>query len=168
MKALEKDRGRRYDSPNALADDIRRFLHTRRSCPARLHGLSAAKIRPAQLGSSGGWCGHRRGAACWDWASAVGLPCAKAGANRLARDSLADAEQQRQRAEEREIDAKTARMAEAEQRQSAEQERDKAQTLNAELQKQKEQQRRSLYGAQHESGSQGLGLESTSPASANC
>src|SRR5262245_41843348 len=26
MKALEKERGRRYDSPNALADDIRRFL----------------------------------------------------------------------------------------------------------------------------------------------
>ena len=35
MKALEKDRTRRYETANGLARDVERYLHTSRSRPAR-------------------------------------------------------------------------------------------------------------------------------------
>lgn len=176
MKALEKERGRRYDSPLAMADDVRRYLND-----------EAIVARPASTGyrlakfAKRNWPAVTAGAAIAG-ALLLGLGISswlavrESRANRLARAFLVEAatqrqlalaakeeaererdraeksqqqeSQQRQRAEERETEAKAARNAEAEQRQTAEQERDKVTALNESLQQQEKKQRQLLYGAQ--------------------
>jgi serine/threonine protein kinase len=49
MKALEKDRNRRYETASAFAADVQRYLHDEpvQACPPSA-GLSPPQIRPAQ------------------------------------------------------------------------------------------------------------------------
>ena len=55
MKALEKDRTRRYETANGLAADIEHYLQRRAgaSVPA-VSGLPAAEVREAEQGAGGG------------------------------------------------------------------------------------------------------------------
>ena len=58
MKAIEKDRNRRYSSPGSFADDVERFLrHEAIVGPAAINSLSHGQIRAAA--SCG--CAHARG-----------------------------------------------------------------------------------------------------------
>jgi serine/threonine protein kinase/WD40 repeat protein len=176
MKALEKERGRRYDSPNALADDIRRFLHYEAivarpaSSAYRLKKFVQRNWAAVAAGSAiAGALLLGLGVSSW-------LAVRESRANRLARVSLVEAEAQRklalsakdeaerqrdraekakteestqrQRAEEQEAAAKAARQEEITQRAAAEAERDKVKALHASLAQQEQQQRRVLYGAQ--------------------
>lgn len=176
MKALEKDRNRRYETANGLAQDIRRYLND-----------EAIIARPTSTWYRLQKVIHRNRAA----AGLIGtiamvlllgstistwLAIRESRANNLARQSLIEADQQRQQAltakadaerqrdraekatqdeaaqrklaEEREAEAEAAKVAELEQRQAAEQERDRANAANVEIARQKEQQRRALYAAQ--------------------
>ena len=134
MKALEKERGRRYDTPNTLADDIQRYLQN--EAIAARPASSAYRLkkfiqrnRAAVAAISAIAAVLVLGAGISTW-----LAVRESQAKHLATTSLAETEQQRKLA----LTAK----------EEAEHERDKAKAINAELQMQKEQQRRMLYVAQ--------------------
>ena len=66
MKALEKDRNRRYETASGFAADIERHLHDEpvEAGPPSAD-VSAEKVHPPQQGGRPGRRGHRRGTACW-------------------------------------------------------------------------------------------------------
>jgi serine/threonine protein kinase/tetratricopeptide (TPR) repeat protein/WD40 repeat protein len=176
MKALEKDRNRRYETANGLAQDIRRYLNDEAiiarptSAWYRLKKVIHRNRAAAGLISTIGVV-LLLGSTISTW-----LAIRESRANNLARQSLIEADQQRQQAltaktdaerqreraekatqdeaaqrklaQEREAEAESAKIAELEQRQAAEQERDRANAANVEIARQKEQQRRALYAAQ--------------------
>ena len=48
MKALEKDRARRYETANGFAADVQRYLTASGACPPAERGLPAEEVRPPQ------------------------------------------------------------------------------------------------------------------------
>ena len=68
MKALEKDRTRRYETANGLARDVERYLRDEpvRGLPA-VGRLSAEEVRAAEQGAGAG-C---RGSCCWRWSAGI-------------------------------------------------------------------------------------------------
>ena len=72
MKALEKDRNRRYETANGFAADIERYLHdeTGGSLPA-VGALSSGEIRAAEQSRVGNCCaGLYSSSRCWAGARA--------------------------------------------------------------------------------------------------
>jgi serine/threonine protein kinase/WD40 repeat protein/tetratricopeptide (TPR) repeat protein len=141
MKALEKNRDRRYESANTFAADVERYLRHEavEACPPSAVYRVRKFIRRNRVACTTGTL------------IAFSLLGGILFSGLAARDALYQrrlAEESLQVAKVRESEAKTARLEESAQRSAAEQERDKAKALNIELAKQKEQQRRSLYVAQ--------------------
>jgi serine/threonine protein kinase/Tol biopolymer transport system component len=165
MKALEKDRQRRYDTPTAFANDIQRFLN-HEAIEARPPSTSYRLQKFVQRNR----------------ALAVGVACVAAAlllgvivstglaiyantqlAGRIAaesrlKNSLDDAQQERARqtalAEQRRVESEAARQAESEQRAIADQQRQQAEKLkeetiarNTQLQQLTEEQRRTIYAS---------------------
>ena len=62
MKAMEKDRDRRYDTANSLAADIERYLHneTVQACPPSASYRFRKFVRSAQDRSCRRHCSRRR------------------------------------------------------------------------------------------------------------
>ena len=66
MKALEKDRDRRYETANGLAADIQRYLQTSRCWPARR--ARRYRLRKFVRRHTLGWRSARRWRSRWRWA----------------------------------------------------------------------------------------------------
>ncbi len=176
MKALEKDRNRRYETANGLAQDIRRYLNDEAIIARPTSAWYRLKKVVHRNRAAAGLIGTIAVVLLLGSTISTWLAIREIRANNLARQSLIEADQQRQQAlraktdaerqrdraekatqeeaaqrklaEEREAEAKLAKVAELEQRQAAEQERDRANAANIEIARQKEQQRRALYAAQ--------------------
>lgn len=176
MKALEKDRNRRYETANGLAQDIRRYLNDEAIIARPTSTLYRLQKVIHRNRAAAGLIGTIAMVLLLGSTISTWFAIRESSASNLARQSLieadqqrlqaltakADAERQRDRAEkatqdeaaqrklaeEREAEAEAAKVAELEQRQAAEQERDRANAANVEIERQKEQQRRALYAAQ--------------------
>lgn len=176
MKALEKDRNRRYETANGLAQDIRRYLNDEAIIARPTSTLYRLQKVIHRNRAAAGLIGTIAMVLLLGSTISTWLAIRESRANNLARQSLIEADQQRQQAltakadaerqrdraekatqdeaaqrklaEEREAEAEAAKVAELEQRQAAEQERDRANAANVEIARQKEQQRRALYAAQ--------------------
>ena len=86
MKALEKDRGRRYDSASAFADDVERVLARRGDRgPAAVEGVPVQEIRAAKSRTCTDKChrgnGSRHGGRPSPVASNAGHACRRSGAD---------------------------------------------------------------------------------------
>ncbi len=176
MKAMEKERSRRYETPNSFAEDIQRYLK---------HEAILARPQSAAYRMQK-WIQRNRAAAITTAAIALLLVLGTVistwlaiRASRASRDALmakneaetnlrevkkqrevavaaqGEAEraqrqeaEQRHLAEQREAEAKAARTAETAEREAAERERDKATTLNDQLHSLTEEQRRTIYAAE--------------------
>jgi serine/threonine protein kinase/tetratricopeptide (TPR) repeat protein/WD40 repeat protein len=148
MKALEKDRSRRYETASAFAADISRYLRDEQveACPpSTLYRIRKFARRNRVVFTSAALV-----AAVLLTGLAVSISLAIVANRQRDRAEIATLGETEQRKA-----ADAARLAEAAERATAERERDEAQkqrdkatALNEELTRQKEQQRRTLYATQ--------------------
>ncbi len=175
MKALEKDRQRRYDTPTAFAEDIQRCLSheaIQARPPSTTYRLQKFIQRNKRLAAGIGTVAATlllgvlvsSGFAIYANAQLKRARLAESGLQVSLIDAQREqkiAEDERDRAtkaelaqveltqvaEQRRQDTETARSSEAEQRQEAERQRQEAVKLNSELTKSVEEQRRALYAS---------------------
>lgn len=176
MKALDKERSRRYENSTALAQDVERFLN-QEAVLARPHSIAykarkfvrrnraavfsataiAAALLIGTIASSTMaiqfWRQQLQTAAALqelNQEQQKALEANQAVSQLAQRESQAKEDEQKQRelADQRAQEAESARLAAESARQSAEQERDRSDRLNDELREQQEAQRRTVYIAQ--------------------
>ncbi len=138
MRAMEKERSRRYETPNAFADDIQRFLN-QEAVVARPVSTAYRMKKFAQRNWGAVIAGSIIAATLL-----FGFGISTWFAIRE-NQAAEDANKQREIAQQRTVEALAAREAEAVERASAEKERDRVSALNVTIEKQTEQQRRMLY-----------------------
>ncbi len=131
MRAMEKERGRRYDTPNAFAEDIQRFLNQ-----------EAVVARPVSTAY------RMKKFAQRNWGAVMaGLVIAATLLIGFGTSTWFAVREIKHRviAEQREVEALAARESAAIEREVAVKERDRVSALNATIEKKAEQQRRMLY-----------------------
>ncbi len=166
MRAMEKERSRRYDTPNAFAEDIQRFLNqeavvarpvstvyrikkfAQRNWGAVIAGSIIAATLLLGFGVST-WFAVRESRAANEAGRQREMALAakvEADRQRISAESAASQEtKQREIAQQNAMEAIAAREAEAVERAAAEKERDRVSALNLEIVKQLEVQRRLRY-----------------------
>lgn len=166
MRAMEKERSRRYETANAFADDIQRFLNqeavvarpvstayrmkkfAQRNWGAVIASSVIATTLLIGFGTSTWFAVRESRAAAEANRQRLMALSAKENADRQrAAAEIAGLEETKQReiAQRNAMEAITAREAEAVERAAAVKERDRVSTLNLEIEKQAEQQRRMRY-----------------------